>query len=393
MVAGLSRLEETDMMVKEDVWLKEGFREPYQESFDPYFYICGGRYTKDEVEKMTFTEFGVRRAGSMPRKLYKYFPNIKSGEENYSLQALKNGTVFLQEAKEFDDNYDCILTMNEEQFARIRIEHYASLCGIHIEDDWDYGKCATVFVEFICSNCKTIDDVRNIFKNNNSDSMLDKNCELFVLRIENTLLKHINKSDLWQQAFYESIHSEYMNMLNVTKKFRIACFTTSPYMINMWSSYADKHKGFCIEYKMPDSLCSGDILWTNLFPVIYSDARCSSLQKCMEELDSMPNEDYLATIYKFGILAKSKTLWKEQNEWRLVSLDDMLAEDYNCKFYPISKVYLGQKMQSAQRKQIIDICKSMKIPYIGVVQSNEQYRMKECNVLCEVCDRMKNSSD
>ena len=48
--------------------------------------------------------------------------------------------------------------------------------------------------------------------------------------------------------------------------------------------------------------------------------------------------------------------------------------------------------QSDQRKQVIDICKSMKISYIGVVQSNEQYRMKECSVLYEVCDRMNNSN-
>ena len=86
------------MVQREEIWLREGFKKPYINPVDPYFYICGGRYTKDEVEEMTFTEFGVRRAGSMPQKLYKYFPNIESEEENHSLQALKNGTVYLQEA-------------------------------------------------------------------------------------------------------------------------------------------------------------------------------------------------------------------------------------------------------------------------------------------------------
>ena len=56
-------------------------------------------------------------------------------------------------------------------------------------------------------------------------------------------------------------------------------------------------------------------------------------------------------------------MWKSQDEWRLVSCDNLLANDYNCKFYPVTKVYLGVNMKNDQRREIIDICKRRGIPH------------------------------
>ncbi len=52
---------------------------------------------------------------------------------NYSKEALENNTVYLQEIKKFDDNYDCMLSINIEEFARLRIAHYA-------KDMWNGNK-------------------------------------------------------------------------------------------------------------------------------------------------------------------------------------------------------------------------------------------------------------
>ncbi len=64
-----------------------------------------------------------------------------------------------------------------------------------------------------------------------------------------------------------------------------------------------------------------------------------------DEKDTQLIED----IYKYGVLTKSKD-WMEQDEWRLVSMGTMLADDYNCKFFPIQKVYLGNKMENEEKK-------------------------------------------
>lgn len=180
-------------------------------------------------------------------------------------------------------------------------------------------------------------------------------------------------------------------MIEVMDRFRVACFTTSPYMINMWSNqYADNNQGFCIEYEIPDLIKRTDDLSANLFPVIYSDARTDVLNKCLAVLENEMDEEYLGSIYKFGVLAKSKSIWISQDEWRLVSCDNMLADNYNCKFHPITKVYLGEKMPKDQRRAIIDICNRKGIPYVGVVRNNERYQMIECAKLCEECEKFLN---
>lgn len=69
----------------------------------------------------------------------------------------------------------------------------------------------------------------------------------------------------------------------------------------------------------------------------------------------------------------------------MVSCDDMLADDYNCAFYPITRVFLGMNMKNDQRREIIEICKRKGIPYVGVVRNNEKYQMMECGKLCEEC--------
>ncbi len=102
--------------MKETNFLQEGFRKPEIERLDPYYYVCGGRYTHEELDKMTWEEFGLRRHGSMPSKLYKYYSNKVIDGINYSKEALENNTVYLQEIKKFDDNYDCTLSINIEEF-------------------------------------------------------------------------------------------------------------------------------------------------------------------------------------------------------------------------------------------------------------------------------------
>ena len=105
----------------------------------------------------------------------------------------------------------------------------------------------------------------------------------------------------------------------------------------------------------------------------------------MEYNERKPDTEYLSVIYKYGALAKSKSMWKSQDEWRLILYDKMLADNYNCKFYPITRVYLGVNMNNDQRREIIDICKRKGIPCVGVVRNNERYQMMDCEKMCEEC--------
>lgn len=374
----------------EDIWLQEGFRKPEPMAIDPHYYICGGRYTYDEINSMSLQELYMRRIGNIPNKLYKYFPNKIIDGRNYSVEALENNTVYLQEIKKFDDSYDCTLSIKEEEFARIRIEHYANICGMQVDEEWDYNKCAHEFSIFLFNKIHAGIELEQIFGVDQLLTRQDYRRSIFCLKLKKYLLEYSDQEDVWCAAFYEAIHNEYLDMIEVVNRFRVACFTTSPYMINMWSNqYADNNQGFCIEYEMPALMHRNDDLSSNLFPVIYSDARTDVLNKCLAVLDNEMDEEYLGSIYKFGVLAKSKSIWMGQDEWRLVSCDNMLADDYNCKFYPITKVYLGEKMPKDQRRTIIDICNRKGIPYAGVIRNNERYQMIECTKLCEECEKMR----
>ena len=372
--------------MQEDIYLKEGFRRPEPEKSDPYFYVCGGRYTYKEIDRMTWEEFGLRRHKSMPSKLYKYYSNTVIQGINYSQKALENNTVYLQEIKKFDDNYDCTLSINIEEFARLRIEYYAKICGVNIKDEWDYNKCEYEFSVFLYNKINNGMDLEQIFGITKLSTNEDYRRSNFCLILKSVFLKCGDQDNVWHIAFSQAINNEYADMIAVMNRFRIACFTTSPYMINMWSNqYADNNRGFCIEYEMPDMSHRTDELCNNLFPVIYSDARTDVLNKCLEYNEKERDKEYLSVIYKYGVLAKSKSVWKMQDEWRLISCDNMLADDYNCKFCPITRVYLGSNMQKDQRREIIEICKRKGIPYTGVVKSNEKYQMIECPKSCDEC--------
>ncbi len=372
--------------MKETNFLQEGFRKPELEKPDPYYYVCGGRYTYEELDKMTWEEFGLRRHGSIPSKLYKYYSNKVIGGRNYSKESLENNTVYLQEIKKFDDNYDCTLSINIEEFARLRIMHYAKICGMEINEKWDYNRYVAEFSSFLYNKMRGGTDLERIFGIKQLSTQEDYRRNIFCLTLKTVFLSCKEQDNIWQTAFYKAISDEYADITNMMNRFRVACFTTSPYMINMWSNqYADNNQGFCIEYEIPDLSRRTDELCNNLFPVIYSDARTDVLDKCLEYNERKPDAEYLSVIYKYGALAKSKSMWKSQDEWRLISYDKMLADNYNCKFYPITRVYLGVNMNNAQRREIIDICKRRGIPCVGVVRNNERYQMMDCEKMCEEC--------
>ena len=111
-------------------------------------------------------------------------------------------------------------------------------------------------------------------------------------------------------------------------------------------------------------------------------------QELLESYDKNWNEASLRDVYINGVLRKSID-WAYQNEWRLVLPPQKTSQrGFTKLFFPISKVYLGNRMSSDRRKTIIDTCKKKGIPYVGVVRSSDYYEMQECRFLCEDCNLM-----
>ena len=358
------------------------------------FYIRGVSYSLDEIANLTESDFAVQRIQTMPSSLYKYYPNtidLKNGR-NYSEEALENNTVYLQQPCQFDDPYDSTIQIDEQEFAYHRIAYYAQLCGLEISPEWDYSKIAYEFSCYLYQRLASGKQISDIFPAvlHNKDT-LGLRHENFTLSLQLGLYEFQQAPNAWAKAFYKAIHQEYVNLnYGLMQKFRVSCFTESPYSMLMWAHYADNHRGFCIEYEIPPYTEPYIKLYHNLMPVIYSDVRISVLDQCVRSLQ-MPKltSDVLWDIFKYGLLMKS-VVWKYQNEWRLISFDDMLSSDnqYNCKFFKIKKVYLGNKMSAQERMRIISVCKEKRIPYTGVLVASDKYEMLNCKQLCEMCPKL-----
>lgn len=104
-----------------------------------YCIVNGAIMELAEVNRMGYNEFSLRSKINMPSGLYKYFPNVlkKEGNKmiNYSIQALKNNTVFMQPPSEFDDLYDSDINIDYSTYEKLRLIEYCRRCCINVDEN------------------------------------------------------------------------------------------------------------------------------------------------------------------------------------------------------------------------------------------------------------------
>lgn len=351
-----------------------------------YCVINGALMRLDEIENMGYREFWMRSKWNMPKKLYKYFPNIKNndGEQiNYSHLALENNTVFMQSPSKFDDVYDSDIHIEYEEYEKYRLREYCYRSQLNIGSEATSQELGDCFLRWIFDTYQRTHSFDDFFQIKPESEIEELSNQCFCMRLKNEYLKGLD----WGAALAKVIRIEYEDYTSYLKTtFRTACFTTTPYSQLMWGgSYADCHRGFCIEYTvLPEDITYQEI-YQNLFPIVYCKARPNITERIVAYKDKPPTEENLWDIYFHGALRKSID-WAYQNEWRLLLPIGRAKEtNYNVAFFPITKVFLGNRMTYENRKSIIEICHGRNIPYVGVTRNPEYFEMQDCNVLCEDC--------
>ena len=117
-----------------------------------YCVINGALMRLDEIENMGYREFWMRSKWNMPKKLYKYFPNIKNndGEQiNYSHLALENNTVFMQSPSKFDDVYDSDIHIEYEEYEKYRLREYCYRSQLNIGSEATSEELGDCFLRWI----------------------------------------------------------------------------------------------------------------------------------------------------------------------------------------------------------------------------------------------------
>jgi hypothetical protein len=373
--------------------LYSAFRTLAPEFLSSYCVINGAIMPLQEVEQMGYNEFSYRAKINMPLKLYKYFPNTEKEESgeitNYSIQALKSNTVFMQSPCNFDDIYDSGIYIDFFEYGRLRLMEYCARCELPIGENAEMQEFGNAFVQELCEAWNQHHSFSQAFKKEAQSETERLSNELFC----NRLMFELRQSTELGDAVAKIIHLEYTQYVERLKTtFRTSCFTTTPYSQLMWGgSYADCHKGFCLEYTILPSDNNYEKIYYNLFPMVYCKNRPDITSRLVSGQDGEISMDYLWDIYFHGALRKSID-WAFQNEWRLLlPMQSANVSDYNIRFFPITKVFLGNRMEAHKRQEIIDICHSKNIPYVGVTPRHDSFEMQDCETRCEDCPKYCNS--
>jgi hypothetical protein len=373
--------------------LYSAFRTLAPEFLSSYCVINGAIMRLQEVEQMGYNEFSYRAKINLPLKLYKYLPNKSNAESggmtNYSIQALENNTVFMQSPCNFDDIYDSGIYIDFFEYERLRLMEYCTRCELPIGENAKTQEYISAFVQELREAWNQHRSFSQSFKKADQSEMERRSNDLFCSR----LMLELSQSTELGDAVAKIIRLEYAQYIERLKTtFRTSCFTTTPYSQLMWGgSYADCHKGFCLEYTVLPNDNDYKEIYYNLFPVIYCKSRPNITSKLVSGQDGEISMDYLWDIYFHGALRKSID-WAFQNEWRLLlPMQNTNASDYNIRFFPIAKVFLGNRMEAHEREKIIDICHSKNIPYVGVTPRHDSFEMQDCKTRCEDCPKYRNS--
>jgi hypothetical protein len=357
-----------------------------------YCIVNGEFMTLKQIENMGYDKFSYRSKINMPLKLYKYFSNEEEKLDdgriiNYSMKALKNNTVFMQSPSLFDDVYDSDINIDFMEYQKYRLIEYCKRCGLDVDEQSSVEEIGTQFIGTIMTSYKEYGDFEHFFIKKPETQIEEMTNVIFQQRIRIELAKN---SDL-VQAVSKIIAEEYKEYVkNLQNTFRISCFATTPYSQLMWGLYADCHKGFCVEYTvLPDNPQYKDIFY-NIFPLVYCKTRPNMTEKLVRAKDHDKTKENLWDIYLHGALRKSID-WAFQNEWRLLlPIRSKNQDDYNIDFFPITSVYLGNKMPIDKRREVIEFCNSKNISYMGVRRNPNVFEMQACEIKCENCPQYMN---
>ena len=350
-------------------------------------YIDGKEYQLSEVEKMGIDNFSISAHIHPYKSLFKYYPNIKKYIKkekkyvNYSFEALKNNTIFLQDAENFDDCFDCAVDLDWNNFLFARVKKYCKYFNVTLEsnniNDIVYALSLKLYDIGTIEKC--IEMISSI-----PDETQRLHIEVFIREVFVKVLSN----EQWMPAIFSSIQKEYEDFKKSLSKFKISCFSTSPYLNRMWSSaYADNNKGFCVEYEIDLSIKNGIHLYNNILLVIYSQTRNDFLP-LIKNFDQTLTKEDLWQMFFNGLLRKSAH-WKDQLEWRLILCDSFIQQN-PIQFFKIKKVYLGNKMSAKERRKIINFCRRNNIEYVGLVRAHNSFNLVECNGDCYNCAKNQN---
>jgi len=274
---------------------------------------------------MDMTQAMSIKYANMPQSLFKY-----RKLDQHSLELLQTDKVWLSVPSDFNDPFDCGLSLTIEKLGNKYFSQNADGLILIKMIPGGFGLSSTDI-----SRLRASEDPFN---------------EIIVIVME----RH---PGAFPEGFLESVahlrETKFGEMLSwfnrtVRNTMLTASFSEDNRSILMWSHYADGHRGFCVEYDFKQ-LGSEDPRTQYLYPVIYADAVFDASSHLGFDPDTM---NYLVGTY--AALNKSSE-WRYEKEWRYVY--PMTSSD-QLRFLQAPKpaaIYLGARIAERDRSLIREI--------------------------------------
>ncbi len=321
--------------------------------------IDDAKKSEDEFWKNYYLSFYDK----IPKSLYKY----RKIDSN-SLKCLEDDEAWFSHPKDFDDTMDSTLNNDiEEEIAdfeknpqkiikelsKVIINVLASKYGISI----DTSKIDDVFPLF--NEDGTINDV-------NIKKYLSRKVPKYLIDKFIRRLKKIT-SGLINEEVQESVKGFLKEYLKMNDRVRSETLTFSLAEENdnqaMWGLYADKSKGFCIEYSFSPNDFLGQRMLLNLFPIYYGDKPIIKFFDVLirgmhsaNNINGISYEDYQEWF--LSTYTKDKS-YEFQKEWR-ITFDKTMGGNLQ-KFPFVKSIILGERISEDDAKKIINIAKKKNI--------------------------------
>lgn len=309
----------------------------------------------DLLKKCPITEDTMRKALEfkllhLPKKIYKYRSFDKY---NYSIENLKNDTLWFCSPSKFNDPYESVTILpifnNFNQYTQ---DHFDSM-----------------FTKVCSQEHLSKDEIKNAINSPNPIGALFKQ----IIRKNNKITER--ESALLDAVIYMFTKTPESANNSITdfnqSMVKLCSFSARNESIVMWAHYSHSHTGYCIEYNV-EAWPLEDKKRYILFPVLYT----SKLFDASEYFKLVLNGDSFSMLYIIIASIFKSPDWSYESEWRLVHLTGM--DDIPDKNMPISKpsaLYLGSKISKEDEETLKEIAKRKEIPVFKMQLSPNEFKM------------------
>lgn len=246
----------------------------------------------------------------IPQKFYRY----RSLSNEYEIDNIMQGQIWLSKPAEFNDPYDSMINIDLDEFLKKYLEGNKEIIS-----------------EYNCLAGKDKRKARRYIEKEKAKLQKDIDKDLEILR----------------------------------KSFGIACFSEMYDSLLMWSHYADYHRGICLEYSYEEIENIA-----HFCPVIYTDR----FENLVNYVDIKGNEIDNRAIRLF--LNKSKE-WSYENEWRIIDtlVEDGVENGRILKGLKPQKIFMGCKISDTNKSKIVKIASKLNIPIANMKMDTKRFRV------------------